>query len=343
MQLVLALPLDYISGDLAEQLLFLHEKGDTTTHQKAIKELVFFSVLQLNEGRDGFINAASYCYKDHGRIALEEHEILALSHSLICLHKQRKLSLWWGSALVVARCLQDNTRTRDRRDLATCFLSLVGDPALEENSDSPLFVLGELLANEMSNASRSLHSILMKLGLLEVLSRCLKEAKDCYTVQNCVYCVEHLQCSASRLLETEVVGLISESTECKRTGCDGECEKIAGRTLLQLLLMSGISEVELMVRRNYTDPFILGIANRSEECLKKFFVMPPSLITKIFTTYPADARDQVWHCRSFCLVCGENSPFQCLAWRDNGCRHGASTVSRGPSATLIIFRQLRTA
>jgi hypothetical protein len=66
-----------------------------------------------------------------------------------------------------------------------------------------------------------------------------------------------------------------------------ECGKIAGRTLLQLLLMSGISEVELMVRRNYTDPFIVGIARRSEECLKKFFVMPPSLITKIFTTYPA--------------------------------------------------------
>lgn len=31
-----------------------------------------------------------------------------------------------------------------------------------------------------------------------------------------------------------------------------------------------------MVRRNYTDPFILGIASRSEECLKKFFVMPPA-------------------------------------------------------------------
>eukprot|EP00668_Euglena_longa_P002353 GGOE01002718.1.p1 GENE.GGOE01002718.1~~GGOE01002718.1.p1 ORF type:complete len:2047 (+),score=446.98 GGOE01002718.1:336-6143(+) len=292
LQLVLALPFVYISGDLAEQLLFLHEKGDTTTHQKAIKELIAFSVMQLNEGRDGFINAASYCYKDHGRIALEDPEILNLSRSIIWLHKQRKLSLWWGSALVVARCLQDNTRTRDRRDLATCFLSLVGDPALEENSDSPLFVLGELLANEMSNASRSLHSILMKLGLLEVLSRCLKDAIDCYTVQNCVYCVEHLQCSASRLLETDVVGFIAESIDCKRTGCDGECEKIAGRTLLQLLLMSGISEVEQMVRRNYTDPFILGIASRSEECLKKFFVMPPSLITKIFTTYPAHARDR---------------------------------------------------
>eukprot|EP00667_Euglena_gracilis_P000094 EG_transcript_94 len=292
LQLVLALPFVYISGDLAEQLLFLHEKGDTTTHQKAVKDLIAFSVAQLNEGRDGFINAASYCYKDHGRIPLEDQEILNLSRSIIWLHKQRKLSLWWGSALVVARCLQDNTRTRDRRDLATCFLSLVGDPALEENSDSPLFVLGELLANEMSNASRSLHSILMKLGLLEVLSRCLKDAIDCYTVQNCVYCVEHLQCSASRLLETDVVGYIADSIDCKRTGCDGECEKIAGRTLLQLLLMSGISEVEQMVRRNYTDPFILSIASRSEECLKKFFVMPPSLITKIFTTYPAHARDQ---------------------------------------------------
>lgn len=85
---------------------------------------------------------------------------------------------------------------------------------------------------------------------------------------------------------------IADSIDCKRTGCDGECEKIAGRTLLQLLLMSGISEVEQMVRRNYTDPFILSIASRSEECLKKFFVMPPSLITKIFTTYPAHARDQ---------------------------------------------------
>lgn len=29
----------------------------------------------------------------------------------------------------------------------------------------------------------------MKLGLLEVIGRCLKDALDCYTVQNCVYCV----------------------------------------------------------------------------------------------------------------------------------------------------------
>ena len=124
------------------------------------------------------------------------------------------------------------------------------------------------------------------------------------------------------------MALIAQSVDCKRAGCDGECEKIAGRTLLQMLLMSGIGDVELMVRRNYTDPFILGmpcspphfgpnggeakntfwllcsisfsyafvtyagISMRSEECLKKFFVMPPSLITKIFTTYPADVRDQ---------------------------------------------------
>lgn len=132
------------------QILYLHEKGESGFQLDAIKRLVHHCVRQLIEGRDHHMNAASYCFKKDTRVELDEGDVLSLTRVLVLLHQQARLAQWWGSALVVARCLEDNTHTRDRKELAACLLSLIGDPALEENADSPLFVLGELLAVEYS-------------------------------------------------------------------------------------------------------------------------------------------------------------------------------------------------